>query len=122
MKNIFFIIFLILFTSTIYSQQTQIPKTEEKGDLKEVTIYYDNGGIMQHGFYTKSGKLHGGWESYNSDGTRKCVAFYNKGVKVGAWYYWNKGIQTKVVYDNNKIISVEKVNSDSISTKKSSDN
>jgi antitoxin component YwqK of YwqJK toxin-antitoxin module len=122
MKNIFFIILLILCTSKIYSQQTQLPKTEEKGDLKEVTIFYENGEIMQHGFFTKSGKLHGGWESYNSDGTRKCVAFYNEGVKVGTWYYWDKGIQTKVIYDHNKIISVEKVNSDSISTKNNSDN
>ena len=122
MKNIFFIVLLILCTSTIYSQQTQLTKTEDKGDLKEVTIYYENGGIMQHGFYTKSGNLHGGWESYNIDGTRKCVAFYDKGVKVGTWYYWDKGIQTKVVYDNNKIISVEKVNSESNSTKSSSGN
>jgi len=109
MKNIFFIIVLILFTSTIYAQKTHLPKIEQKGDLKEVTVYYDNGEIMQHGFYTESGKLHGGWESYNIDGTRKCVAFYDKGVKVGKWNYWMNGVQTNVVYDNNKIINIEKV-------------
>lgn len=110
MKKLFLLVFaLVLFTTTTNAQKTNLPKTEKKGKLTEVTLYYDNGEIMQHGFYTKSGKLHGGWESYNANGTRKCVAFYDKGVKVGTWIYWNKGLKTNVVYDNNKIIKIEKV-------------
>ncbi|MFD1294834.1 nicotinic acid mononucleotide adenyltransferase [Lutibacter holmesii] len=109
MKNILFIIGLLLLSTTAFSQDSKTPKTEIKGDLTEITLYYDNGEIMQHGFYDKTGELHGGWESYNNDGTRKCVAFYDKGVKVGTWFYWNKGIKTKVIYENNVIKSIEEV-------------
>ena len=112
MKKAFFIATLLLFTSITFAQKTNLPKTEKKGTLTEVTLYYDNGEIMQHGFYAKSGKLHGGWESYNDDGTRKCIAFYDNGVKVGMWTYWDKGIKTNVIYNNNKIISIEKVDPD----------
>ncbi len=112
MKKTFFIATLLLFTSITFAQKTNLPKTEKKGKLTEVTLYYDNGKMMQHGFYAKSGKLHGGWESYNNDGTRKCVAFYNNGVKVGTWTYWDKGIKTNVVYNNNKIISIKKIDPD----------
>ena len=110
MKNIILIIGLLLLSTTVFSQKTKAPKTEIKGDLTEITLYYDNGEIMQHGFYSKTGKLHGGWESYNNDGTRKCIAFYDNGVKVGAWTYWDKNTKTNVVYENNKIISIEKEN------------
>lgn len=109
MKNILFIVTLVLFTSITYAQNTKLPKTEKKGDLTEVTIYYNNGEIMQHGSYNTAGKLHGQWYSYNEDGTRKCIAFYDYGAKVGTWIYWDKGTKTNVVYDNNKIISIEKV-------------
>lgn len=110
MKNIYVLFVFIFITSVTYSQNTKLPKTEKKGKLTEVTIYYDSGEIMQHGFYSKTGKLHGGWESYFEDGSRKCIAFYDYGVKVGTWTYWNNGEETKVVYDKNKVISVEKVN------------
>lgn len=100
---------LLLFCTAIYSQNTKLPKTETKGDLQEVTLYYENGSIMQHGFYTKDGKLHASWESYNSDGSPKCYATYNYGVKVGVWTYWNENKITKIEYDNDKIVKIEEV-------------
>lgn len=117
MKKLLLIFVLGFFTATLYSQQTNLPKKEKKGDLTEITLYYDNGEIMQHGFYNELGELHGGWESYYMDGARKCVAFYDKGVKVGTWSFWNNGIQTNVVYVNNKIIGVEKIDPDSSNKK-----
>ena len=110
MKKILCLIGFILLSSTSFSQNTNLLKTETKGDLTEVTLYYDNGEIMQHGAYSKIGKLQGEWESYNNDGTRKCIAFYDDGVKVGTWTYWSNGIKTKVTYENNKIISINNVN------------
>ena len=97
---------LFIITS-LFSQNYNKKKVEKVGNLYEMTIYYDNGNIMQHGFLTKDNKLHASWESYNEDGSRKCVATYDNGVKVGIWYYWYSTKKTKVVYKNNKIISVE---------------
>lgn len=107
MKNLLVALMFIFFIPTLYSQNTNLPKTEAKGDLQEVTLYYENGAIMQHGFYTKDGKLHASWESYNLDGSRKCYATYNKGVKVGTWIYWTDTKITKIEYDNNKIVKIE---------------
>ncbi len=109
---------LVFFSSIIYSQNTNFQKTEIKGDLREVTLYYEDGVIMQHGFYTEDGKLHASWESYNTDGSIKFYATYNYGVKVGVWIYWSEDKITKVTYDNNKIIDIEEV--DIVKTAKSS--
>lgn len=107
MKNLLLVFTLLFFCTTINAQESNLRKIETKGELQEVTLYYENGAIMQHGFYTKDGKLHASWESYNLDGTPKCYATYNYGVKVGNWTYWNKNKITKIEYDNNKIIKVE---------------
>ena len=110
MKNLVLFITVLFFDISSYSQNTQLPKTETKGNLQEVTIYYENGAIMQHGFYTKEGKLHGSWESYNSDGSKKCFATYNYGLKVGVWTYWNMHKITKIEYDNDNILKIEEIN------------
>lgn len=109
MKNLLFTIIFGLFTLIAIGQEKNNIKKITKGGLIEVTIYYDNGEVMQHGSYDTAGKLHGQWNSYNEDGTRKCIAFYDFGAKVGTWIYWDKDSKTNVVYDNNKIISIEKV-------------
>jgi len=112
MKKIIFTLIVLFCTSSTYSQNNKLQKTEIKGDLIEVTLYYENGTIMQHGFYTEDGKLHESWEFYNSNGSRKCVATYNYGEKVGVWTYWNGNKITKLTYENNKIINIEEFNAD----------
>ena len=107
MKKLLLLFTLVFFCTTIYSQDTKLPKIETKGDLQEVTIFYKSGAIMQHGYFTKDGKLHSSWESYNEDGTPKCFTTYNYGLKVGVWTYWNKDKITKVVYNDNKIVKIE---------------
>ncbi len=111
MKKLYLILSFFLFSSILFAQKKKDMKVEQVGDIFEVTIYYDNGQIMQHGFLSKNEKLHASWESYNEDGSRKCIATYDKGVKVGTWFYYDKGKKTKVIYDNNKIILVEKLDS-----------
>lgn len=107
MNKIIYLISFFLFTSFIYSQEDKNRKVVPVGDMFEVTIYYDNGNIMQHGFLSKDLQLHASWESYYEDGRRKCYATYNEGAKVGIWYYWYDNKITKVEYENNSVISVE---------------
>ena len=109
MKGIKILLFLVFFTAILYSQEKKNQKIEDVGDLFEVTIYYDSGAIMQHGFLTKENELHSSWESYYENGNRKCVAFYDHGDKIGTWYYWFMDKKTKVVYDKNKIVEVEEM-------------
>lgn len=109
MKNIFISLIFILYPIFLYPQAKSNQKIEPIGDLFEVTIYYNDGAIMQHGFLTKDNKLHASWESYYQNGNRKCVAFYDHGEKVGTWFYWFMDKKTKVVYEKNEIVKVEEV-------------
>ena len=110
MKKLLIALVLIFNTSIIFSQKTHLPKIEKSGDLTEVTVYYDSGNIMQHGYYSKKGDLQGSWVSYYEDGSKKCVAFYNYGVKNGTWIYWKDGETTSITYNNNRVMKVEKSN------------
>ena len=112
MKKLFLTFLLLFSTSLFYAQENIIQKEKAKNDLTEVTIYYENGNIMQHGFYNLKSELHGSWESYYSDGRKKCIATYNKGIKIGVWTYWNGNKITKVTYKNNKVVNIEEINED----------
>jgi len=110
MKKFASLILLLIFTSITIAQNKEIKKIEKIGkDLYEVSIYYENGNLMQHGFLSKNDKLHAQWDSYNEDGSKKCVGFYNNGIKVGTWFYWDKNIGKRVTYQNNKIVNVEEL-------------
>ncbi|WP_111708957.1 toxin-antitoxin system YwqK family antitoxin [Lutibacter citreus] len=109
MKKLLLCFVFLIFSSFSYSQNTKLPKKTKKGDLQEIILYYDNGNVMQHGFYTKDGKLHASWKSYNMDGTKKCNATYNYGVKEGIWTYWSKNKTIKITYKNNKVINIEEI-------------
>lgn len=109
MKKIIISLFFAFCISGLLAQEKKNQKIEPIGDLFEVTIYYNDGNIMQHGFLTKDNKLHASWESYYPNGNRKCVAIYDHGDKVGTWYYWVMDKKTKVVYEKNKIVEVEEL-------------
>ena len=109
MKSLLFP-FLLLFSIVCFSQNTPLPKTTTNGNLKEVTLFYENGQVMQHGFYTTEGELHGAWESYNIDGSNKCQATYTYGKKTGVWTYWSKSKITKIEYRDNKVFKIEEIN------------
>ena len=109
MKKLFLSIVFLFSSYFLFSQTEDTIKTVKLGSLYEVTIYYDNGNIMQHGFLTEDNKLHASWESYYEDGSKKCVATYDKGVKTGIWYYYYKDKVKRVTYSENKIIEVEEL-------------
>ncbi len=104
MKKILILAVCVLFAIWGTAQEKKNQKIEPVGDLFEVTIFYDNGQIMQHGFLNKDNKLHASWESYYDNGDRKCIATYDDGIKVGTWFYWYADKKTKVVYEDNKIV------------------
>jgi len=104
MKKILILAVCVLFAIWGNAQEKKNQKIEPVGDLFEVTIFYDNGQIMQHGFLNKDNKLHASWESYYDNGDRKCIATYDDGIKVGTWFYWYADKKTKVVYEDNKIV------------------
>jgi hypothetical protein len=105
----FILIFFLLSSYFLIAQNEDTIKMVNLGSLFEVTIYYDNGSIMQHGFLTPDNKLHASWESYYEDGTKKCVATYDKGVKTGIWYYYYNDNTKRVTYEDNKIVNVEEL-------------
>lgn len=110
MKKILVIIAVLISCQFIYAQGEDTMKMVKQGELTEVTIYYNNGNVMQHGYLTADNKLHDIWESYYDDGTKKCDATYNKGEKIGTWFYYYKDEKTKkVTYVNNKITNVEEL-------------
>jgi hypothetical protein len=106
MKNIVITFIFVFCSFFLFAQNAKNQKIEPIGDLLEVTIYYDNGAIMQHGFMTLEKELHASWESFYQNGNRKCVATYDHGKKVGTWFYWFMDKKTRVVYKDNEIVEV----------------
>ena len=79
------------------------PKSQDSGSKTPVLDNFSRDLIKS----AEEGKLDPAWESYNLDGTRKCLATYNYGVKIGTWTYWNDNKVTKIEYDNNKVVKIE---------------
>ncbi|MFD1315003.1 toxin-antitoxin system YwqK family antitoxin [Namhaeicola litoreus] len=109
MKTLLFSVLTFFICLNAYAQKKNQTITPV-GDLFEVTIYYNDGSIMQKGFLNQENQLHASWESFFENGDRKCVATYENGKKVGVWYYWDlNGKKTKVIYQDNKVVSTEEV-------------
>jgi len=82
-----YLILLVLALSVTAFAQNIKPKYEIKGNLIKVTYFYDNGQIMQEGFY-KNGKVLGKWTSYIETVAKNTVGDYNNGYKIGKWFFW----------------------------------
>ena len=87
MKKIIIVIAVLISCQFLNAQTEDTIKMVKSGELIEVTIKYNNGNIMQHGYLTTDNKLQGTWESFYEDGKKKCDATYDKGIKTGIWYY-----------------------------------
>lgn len=81
------------------------PKFETEGELIKGTYYYEDGSVRQEGTY-KGGKLHGEWVSYDQNGKKNALARYEKGVKMGKWFFWFSNVLTEVEYNNNVIVKI----------------
>lgn len=118
MKAFSTLVMLFLMSFTLFAQtENNLVKTEKVGDLEKVTVFYDSGEIYQVGYMLKD-KLHGEWKSYDRDGNKLAKANYEKGNKVGKWFFWNNEILSEVDYVNNRIVQVstwDKVSSQLVS-------
>jgi antitoxin component YwqK of YwqJK toxin-antitoxin module len=102
-------IILMLFCVTAFSQEQKVEFKKVDNDLIKATYYFaDNSSVIEReGFFNKNEKLHGMWVSYDVQGNKIAIAYYNNGKKDGVWSYFKDGKVNLVTYDNNKIINVE---------------
>jgi antitoxin component YwqK of YwqJK toxin-antitoxin module len=105
MKKIMMIAVLVV--SSVTFAQNREPKLEEVDGMIKVTLFHENGGIQQVGFY-EEGKLEGKWVSYDQNGAKTAVGIYANGNKVGNWFFWNQNGLLEVDYSNDAILSVKK--------------
>lgn len=101
-------IILMLFCVAAFSQEQKVEYTKVDNNLTKATYYFaDNSDVIEReGFFNKNEKLHGMWVSYNVEGDKTSIAYYNNGKKDGVWSYFKDDKVSLVTYDNNKIISV----------------
>jgi antitoxin component YwqK of YwqJK toxin-antitoxin module len=110
----YIVIGTMLITGMIFAQNNTVtPKLEAVGNLVKATYVYDNGQVKQVGFY-ENGKLQGKWVSYDVNGKKTAVAEYNKGQKVGKWFFWNNSVLSEVDYSDNRVASVKNWKEDAI--------
>ncbi len=100
------IIFATLITGLLTAQN--VKPIYEKADNNTIkgTFYHENGKVQQQGFY-KDGKLHGEWISYNAEGEKIAKGTYDKGIKVGTWFFYDGSNLSEISYNDNKIASVK---------------
>lgn len=107
----------LLLSAGVVSAQKIEPKYSIENQMVKATYYYDNGQVMQEGFY-KDGKLHGKWISYNEDGTKKSTGEYTDGAKTGKWLFWDTTSLNEVNYNNSRIAAVKTISRDAIAVTK----
>ena len=104
----YIIIGAVLISGMIFAQNTSVkPELEAVGNKVKATYLYENGQVQQQGFY-KNGKLQGEWISFDVYGNKTAIGEYNKGQKVGKWFFWNDSVLTEVDYSDNRIAAVKK--------------
>lgn len=100
------VLLVLLGLSTIAYSQKKQPTFKAEGDLVKATYYHDNGAIKTQGFF-KDSKLDGKWVSFDKEGNKLQLAFYEEGRKVGKWLIWTSPTTVKeIIYENNTVVSV----------------
>lgn len=111
MKKVIALFVMILAANATFAQECK--KTCAKGDyvmvdgLIKAKLYHDNGVVAQTGYYNQDNKLQGEWISYDPQGNKTAVAYYDNGAKVGTWYFFIDDEIKEVLYDNSKIAEVK---------------
>lgn len=108
-KSILVFVFLFVAASTFAQADTKV-KTEKKGNVTEATYFYENGTVQQKGTFNAQGKLHGTWTSFDINGKKLVVGFYENGQKVGKWFFWSENTLKEVDYERSKIVNVNEWN------------
>ena len=108
MKTLFKLVVLLFFV-TAFSQEQKVDYKKINNDLVKATYYFvDNSDIIQReGFFNSNNQLQGMWVSYDINGNKKVIAYYDKNKKVGVWTYFNEDKINFVTYKENKLIGIE---------------
>lgn len=106
MKKIIILLVALICAAGLFAQEQEKRTLEKNGDVIETKIFHENGIVSQVGQYTLDGKLQGTWVSYDLNGNKTAIANYNKGEKVGIWYFYQGDVLHEVNYNNNKIAKV----------------
>ncbi|MCW8979840.1 MULTISPECIES: hypothetical protein [Altibacter] len=107
MKKLILVFTMICTMGVVMAQEAQKNDYVLKGDLIEATLYHDNGKVAQTGFYNLENKLQGEWISYDAQGNKTAVAYYNNGEKAGTWYFYQGATMKQVTYNDAKIAEVK---------------
>lgn len=114
MKKIVTTLVLVFNLCFVLAQEKNV--THEKiNDLTKSTYYYEDGTIMQTGFY-KNGKQTGEWIAYNQEGKKVAIGKYENGKKAGKWFFWSGAELTEVDYSENRIANVQKWNNSGLAS------
>ena len=105
-RLLLFIAVFLISGATAFAQSNEKPTLEKKGDLVKATYYHDNGVVAQTGHFTLDGKLQGEWKSYDVNGKKTAIGNYDKGQKVGKWFFWTADRLSEVDYAASKITGV----------------
>jgi antitoxin component YwqK of YwqJK toxin-antitoxin module len=104
-KLSFMILVAIPFFMMAQGQVREVSYIQDK-DLVRATYFHENGEVSQVGTYNTSGKLHGKWESFDTNGKRVALGTYKDGKKDGKWFFWNHDGLREVDFNLNIIASV----------------
>ncbi|MFT7072528.1 MAG: hypothetical protein ACJAX3_001507 [Patiriisocius sp.] len=114
MKNIILVI-AVLFSGSMMNAQ-ECSKTCAKKEIKnsyvqdgaiiKATLFHGNGEVAQTGTYTKANKLEGKWISFDAEGNKTAIAYYDAGKKVGTWLFYQGTTLKEVSYDKDAIAAV----------------
>jgi antitoxin component YwqK of YwqJK toxin-antitoxin module len=107
----------LLLSAGVVSAQKVEPKYTIENQMVKATYYYDNGQVMQEGFY-KDGKLHGKWVAYNEDGSKQSIGEYTDGAKSGKWFFWGSSALSEVDYNDSRVAEVKTWSKDAVATTK----
>ena len=98
------LMFLALSIAGLTAREKKIV-TKEGTNTFKVVYYNEAGNILQEGFI-KNKKLHGEWASFYKDGRKAVSGQYDKGKKVGKWFFWNQGNVREVDFVDNNVVKV----------------
>jgi len=111
-----FLMIAALMVTGLSVGQSKTPQLEEVNGMVKATYFYENGSVEQEGFF-KEGLLEGKWVSYHADGSKKAIAEYENGKKIGKWFFWNNTLLTEVDYENNAVVLSKNWRNEAIANK-----
>lgn len=110
------LIMAVMLVSGVVFAQKAHHKYEVVDNMVKATYFYDNGKVMQEGFY-KDGKVHGKWVSYDEAGNKKSLGEYNNGAKTGKWFFWTDNNLSEVDYSDSRVAAVKNWKQDALANR-----